>query len=109
MKREMTRLKIEEIVMQADPNLDLNSETFLAACVLLTSATIGPSADRVARFLEEPRKLVRTFGRRLRENGLWRDGMVHCGDWFDKKSGWAAFWLDVGVAIGYFNVVDPAA
>jgi len=88
--------------MQLDPNLEPSDPGFLAACVLLSSAVIGPNADRIAKFLGEPRKPVREIGRRLRLQKVWDHARVSC-DWFDKDTGIYAFWLDVCVAQGWMD------
>lgn len=100
--KDFDGLAIQERIMQLDPKLLPEDPGFLAACVLLSSAVVGPNADKIAHFLGERRLDVRIIGRRLREQGVWNRNRVMC-DWLDKDTGVCAFWLDVCVARGWMN------
>lgn len=76
-------------------------EGYKAGVCMLASLEVGTNADRVARFTGYPRSLVRTFGKRLRENGVWKDGQIHA-DWFGEHGG-ISFCLDVNIARGFMK------
>ena len=85
--------------------VDDSGPAFNAACVLLASAIIGPNANRIARFLELKRDEVRTFGKRLRANEIWKGRKVY-GDWFDEQYGGINFCLDINIALGLMEKVS---
>jgi len=72
-----------------------------AMAVLLAACVIGPSANRIARFLRLPRRQVRTWGRTARRSGIWRGGRVDA-DYFE-KDGSLSLALDGAVLQGYLK------
>lgn len=90
---------IYEVLKQADPKLNEESNEFKAAAVLLASTHVGPYYGTIAKVLGYPRELVSTFGERLTTAGIWKGRKVHA-NWNDPDTGGAAFWCDVCVALG---------
>jgi len=100
----MTKVTLKRIkdevrkVTKCDVEAD---DSFKAAVCLLAALQVGANADFVAKFTGYPRGLVREFGHRLRENGIWKNGKT-CADWFGKDGG-VSFCLDVNVARGFMR------
>lgn len=103
-ERFKLRDRLSRTVCCLDPAVSSSEDTFKAAVVMLAALEVGPNADRIAKLVGYPRTLVRIFGRRLRECGVW-DGGVTKADWGDEKTGTIAFWCDVGVAVGWLKRV----
>lgn len=88
----------------------LSGEKWQLAAVLLASAMVGPSADRIARLLLLPRSGCRGYARQLRAHGLWRGRRVAVSDWWEKGAdgealGGLNFCLDMAIAEGYLQRV----
>lgn len=101
----VTQNSISEIVREVkrlDPSLDRNSPSFKAAVCLLAALQVGAITGNVATFTGYSTKVVRKFSGRLRESGIWVRGKTR-SEWFDKKTGIAAFWADVAVALGLLS------
>lgn len=96
---DMTLEQIKKEVHKLDPKCEVNSHAYKAAVCLLASLQVGPNAKKVAEFTGYHLTTVRDFAGNLRDSGVWKKGKIHC-EWFDKKSGSTAFWLDVAVAQG---------
>jgi hypothetical protein len=89
-----------------DPFLAEDSNAFDAAVVMLAALYLGTghgAARKLAAFTGVPYERTLIFQRRLRAAGIWQDGRT-VADWDDPRSGEAAFWLDVGVADGTFEL-----
>lgn len=99
----LTLRKVKNEIRRMDPNCG-DGEDFKTAVVLLSSLETGPDSDALATFTGYPRKFVREIGGRLRDSGIWKNGKVYAGDWFDKDGG-LAFWLDVAVGRGFMRRV----
>jgi hypothetical protein len=99
MKKQWTVSDFEKEVRRLDPKIKSDDPCFKTGVVLLVSLMVGANADRVAKFCKYSRDFVRPRARRARKNGIWQYDTVSC-DWFDKKSGGVAFWLDVMTAEG---------
>ena len=72
------------------------------ALILLAALVVGANADTVARATDLNRdKVVRPIAKRLREGGIWKNGVTYC-QWFDDdwKVGNTAFLCDVLCAAG---------
>lgn len=93
-----------KIVKKLDPNLDENSTGFNAAMVLIGASQVGTNADAIAKRTGLPRRKVREITGRCRDGGLFKNGKIVHGGWFDKDGG-IAFWLDVCVAEGMMRRV----
>lgn len=94
------------IVKEMDPNLSEEDGAFAAAMVLIAATQVGTKADRIAKRTGLKREVVRAYNRRLREQGVFiKNGKIAC-EWFDKKTGGIAFWMDVSVAEGLMNRVE---
>lgn len=95
----MTRKKIMRIVRSMDKKIDVTSEEFWIACILLDAALLGANSKLIAKDLELPLKFVESYETRLRESKTWVGSKTHC-EWLDKENGGIAFWCDVLVAQG---------
>lgn len=72
------------------------------ALILLVALVVGANADTVAKAADLNRdKVVRPIAKRLRDGGIWKNGVTQC-QWFDDdwKVGNTAFLLDVLCAAG---------
>lgn len=70
------RTQVEIIV--SDPFFKAESEDMMASIrIVVASCFAGTNADRIAKILGLNRdKIVRPRAKRLRENGVWKDGRV---------------------------------
>ena len=103
---QVTKLRrIEEAIKRMDPNLDMGSDTFKAALILVVSAYIGANIRRVAKFTGYPYRLVNEVGNNLRKGGIWVGSRVAASEWFDSEVGGTAFWMHVLVGEGKLNRV----
>lgn len=94
-----------------DSPLSEDSDEFEAALVMLAALYIGTghgTSRRLTDFTGVPHERTLMFQRRLRAAGIWQDGRT-VADWNDPRSGEAAFWLDVGVAAGTFELKERRA
>jgi hypothetical protein len=57
----------------AESDFDINDPN---QAVTLAAYVVGPNIKRIASFLERPRSWVAEPARNLRENGVWRSGMI---------------------------------
>ncbi len=96
---------IRKEVARLDPKLDVESDGYKAAVVLLSSLQVGPNIKRTAKFAQYPRAKVARFSRNLRKSGVWRGGKLYV-EWFEEKNGGIAFWMDVCVAEGLMARID---
>jgi hypothetical protein len=93
---------VKTILREMDPNLKPDDDAYPAAAALVAAATVGTSADKIARRARIPRSKARAIAARCREAGLFAAGKISHGGWFGKDGG-IAFWLDVAVAQGYME------
>lgn len=95
--------EICDIVRESDPEVEVDSDDFMAAVVLLTAALrTGAHPFRIQRFTGFSRELIDGFGENLRRCGVWK-GFKTYADWTDEESGGIAFWCDVNVALGLLS------
>jgi hypothetical protein len=102
MNSELILKQIKRELKRLDPHLEVASEGWNAALVLLASLAIGPHVRRIAKLTRLPRKCVMDIGRRLRANGVWVGSKLQV-DW---PTNIMSFWLDVNVALGYLERTD---
>ena len=100
MKFSLKRIKQE--LYKMDPKLDINSDEYKAALVLLGGLVVGANADRVAKFTKVPRSQVRGFAYNLRRNSVWKGSKTNA-NWDDKETGGTSFWMDACVALGWLE------
>lgn len=99
---EITLTEIENFVIDADPNLDMEEEAFKAAVILLSSAVFGTDIDTLAAFTGLPYNLIGKFADNLERSGVWKDGAVYHSGWDNEgMKGVISFWLDVAIATGH--------
>ena len=87
---------------QVIQDLKVGSSARDAAVILLSALAVGANGDKIARATGLNRdKVVRPIAKRLRDNGVWHNGVTHCS-WFDANSeiGAIAFGCDLRVAEG---------
>jgi hypothetical protein len=93
----LDQLKAE--VRKMDPALKPNDSTFKSALLMLAGLQIGTgNLAALKRLTGLSMHFIRERAQRLRDNGIWRDGVTAC-NWFG-KDGALAFWLDVTIAEG---------
>lgn len=95
---------IKKIVRELDPKLPATDDAYKVATILLSSALNKQktSAD-IVRFTGLPAEFVTATMLNLRKNGLgWKRGKFVHGGWLENGGG-MAFWLDVGVGLGWFE------
>jgi hypothetical protein len=101
---EVTLRRLEREVKKMDPNQDRDTDGFRAAVVALAGATVSTRIPDLVKFTGYDRVMVGMWVRNLRRAGVFRrDGKVAC-DWFEKDGAYA-FWMDVCVALGWFERV----
>lgn len=100
--RDRRYRQIERAIHKMDRNLKPSDSAYQVAMILLVGLYVGPNIRKVTRFTDLPWRFVAEVGRRLRANGVWQ-GRKIVADWFDKKAGGCAFWLDVNVGLGYMQ------
>lgn len=91
---------LEQMVLQLDPNIEINTPAFRCAVVMLSATVCGAHDLSLRRFTEYPKYEVQDFYARFVKAGIFRDGEVHHGGWFDKDCGEIAFWCDVLCGLG---------
>lgn len=96
----MTLDEIKAAIREMDPDLDENEPAFKTATLLLASTQIGHDQWKLAKFCRLPRSYVRERAENFKANGIWRNGKIIAGNWFDEEEGGIAFWLDVTVGDG---------
>ena len=96
---------VREVVRKLDPNLSEKDKAFSAAMVLVGASQVGTNADKIAARTKLPRTTVRQYVKRLRKQGVFVGSKISC-EWFDKKTGSVAFWMDVCVAEGLMKRVS---
>ncbi len=100
---------IEKEVHRMDSGLAVWNESFIAATVLLSATQVGPHLRSIFHFTgyrKNQLAKIRKFFKRWEQNGVFKDGVIYHGGWFDERCGGVAFWLDVGVGTGMLQRVD---
>lgn len=90
------------------PALQENSNEFEAALVMLAALHLGTgygSGRKLAEFTGVEYQRILRFGRRLRRSGIWQGGGT-VAEWDVERTGMLAFWCDVNVAIGHFELSE---
>ncbi len=105
MKKQWKLVDFENEVVRLDPKIDRDDPCFKTGVILLVAIQVGANADRIAKFCGYSRDFVRLRARRARKNGIWQYDAVNCDEWFEKKFGGVAFWMDVLVAEGQMKRV----
>lgn len=101
-------MKLQEIHQEAARLLEIDlqdptpkdAESFLAACVLLSSLVTGPSLDKVADFLCIEKEKIVPYVQNILAAGIWTDDGIDGGGWFHEEDGRAQFILDVHCTLG---------
>lgn len=99
MKITLNQIKKEVIKVT---NAQESSKEFMPSVVLFSSAFVGPSIKRLAKFCHCPRKEVADISKNLRKSKIWVGRKVNA-NWFDKKEGGIAFCMDSAVAMGWMS------
>jgi len=93
------------LIKEALKAFEVDEDAEVPASILLAALVVGANADTVAKALGLNRdNVVRPIAKRLRDNGVWKNGVTYCG-WFDddEKVGAASFLCDTLVAMGRAN------
>jgi hypothetical protein len=101
MENQMISLRKE--LKRMDPNLSESDESFKVALVLLAGAHVGISADKIAKRTGLSRVDTRKLVVQAKKAGIFSNGKIHHGGWFDKRAGGTAFWLDVACVRGWLK------
>lgn len=96
--------EIFDAVRALEPALEPSDRRFQVAIVCLAGAVVPHLVYDVRRFTGYRLEFVGPVVRRLRDQGIWRDGTVPAA-WFGEGGG-LAFWLDVAVAEGLLDRVS---
>jgi hypothetical protein len=88
-------------------NITPDSEEYVVGLTLLGALETGANADSVARFIHQPRRIVRVIGNRLRRNKVWQ-GNKTCCEWFEKDGG-ISFCMDCSVGMGFLEKTEVDA
>jgi len=95
----LTIRDLEARLRRYNSDLDPESETFKAACILMAGVAFGHNVDLLARRTGYARPLVSRVIRRLIDNGVWQGGRSEV-DWSVEDEASGTFWNDVAVAEG---------
>lgn len=98
----MSKTEIYKEIKTMDPKLKQDDECFRAAAIMLTALNVGLNQKRVSQFLDYPSADVATVFQRLEKSGVFKKRKIHC-TWADPEEGGISFWMDVGVAVGWFK------
>jgi hypothetical protein len=95
--------EIEDEARRAVAFLSQDEEELKSVRVLLASAFfVGPDIDRLVSFTGYSRNFIAEISVRMHDSGLWADGEVCVGHWFDNEFKWTetGFFQDWHVASG---------
>jgi len=95
-------MKLEEIKKEVEKVLEEKNHedsAFKSGVILLSALVVGAKPKVVANFTGYDYEFVKKRARRLRKNGIWKDGKTFC-EWDDEKTGGIAFCCDVLCAEG---------
>lgn len=103
MTRCPTRDELRALVCGWDPHLDMDSPAFAAALLMLAALYLG--SNHLERLCQATgvRKHSRVVARNLRAAGIWTADGRTAAKW-DGPHGETAFWCDVNVALGLFEL-----
>lgn len=96
---------IEKEIKNRFPSLDINTEQFKIATILIASVSIGADRKRIAKLLEITEKDILKYEKNLRKNKIWVGKKVNSHSW-TKKKGIIAFWMDISIGLGILNKED---
>jgi hypothetical protein len=103
MKKQIKTIEeVNEVIKKLDNNIEINSEAFKVAQILLTALIVGPNRNKIAKFTGLSKDFIYKTERKLKASGVWKNNKTCC-EWFDKESGGVAFWCDVSVGLGYLK------
>ena len=102
----MSLEEIKKEIKHMDKSLSEKDDAFKAAVILLagSSGEVIKGVPQLAKYTGYPKEFVKKIVGNARKNRIWIKGITYC-DWFDEKNGAIAFWLDVGVVLGYLEKV----
>jgi hypothetical protein len=86
-------------IRRYNSDIDIGSETFRAAVLLLLASESGQNIDMLARRTGFDRPFVARCARRLIDNGVWQGGLT-VAEWTAGDEASGSFWNDVAVAMG---------
>jgi hypothetical protein len=95
---EKTYEEVERIVREIDPGVEVGSDSFKTAALLVSSLVVGQQVRELVRFTGQPREWVAERVDRWKAAGIFRRGKFAC-EWFE-EGGAAMFWCDVLVGQG---------
>lgn len=98
-RRRVTRESIAARTLALHPGLEVGSDEFAAAAVLVAGSEVGHNIDRIARLTGVDRENVARMARRLVDNGVWVSGNT-VSHWRDNPGDVVSFRRDVAVAEG---------
>jgi hypothetical protein len=100
-RKKWTLQNICNEVVRLDPKMAMqpDSETFMAAVILLAMTRVGVDVPDLVKFTGYPRAFIRAVVQRCRQNKIVHRGALRV-KWWDKGTGHIEFWLDVGAALG---------
>ena len=105
----ITKKELIEEVKRLDPTMSEKDEAFFIASVLLSGLAVGADYKQISKFLGVRSGKVFKYKKNLEEAEIWtKDGRTSC-NWFNKKTGSIAFWMDVLVAQGMLERTDKNA
>lgn len=91
------RQKLNEL----DEGLSYVEPAARTAIVLLGAANAGTTDyHAIAKETGLPVRVCKQIWTKAVTNGIFKDGKICHSGWFDKESGWIAFWIDVNVVNG---------
>jgi hypothetical protein len=99
MVKILRRKDLEVELRRLDPRISKKDDAFFAGLVLLSGLNVGADAEKISKFLGVPKDKILPLEKNLRKADVWV-GERTVGDWFNKKNGGIAFWMDVCVALG---------
>jgi hypothetical protein len=95
--------EIQDEARRAEAFLSQDEEELKSVRVLLAAAFfVGPNVDRLVSFTDYSRDFIAEISVRMHDSGLWADGEVCVGHWFDNEFKWTelGFFQDWHVASG---------
>lgn len=102
-EKEITIVEIRETIKKLDPNMDENSESFLAAQFLLSSLYAGTRISHIAKFMGVRWCTLKKFHYRAELNGIFQNGQIYA-NWFDEgEAAGISFLCDVNVVCGLMD------
>ncbi|MGH7502017.1 MAG: hypothetical protein ACREL7_09690 [Longimicrobiales bacterium] len=90
---------IADRIRRYNSDISPSSDTFRAACLLLSALEFGQNIDVLSRRTGLDRGFVARCARRLIDNGVWKGGET-AAEWSSADEASGTFWNDVAVAEG---------